>query len=60
MREGGSVRDFQNPDFSGDMLAIGARAGSLPSGARILSGLREDFLQGDGKLTIFCLFVFAV
>jgi hypothetical protein len=28
------------------MLAIGARAGSLPSGARLLSGLREDFLAG--------------
>ena len=27
------------------------RAGSLPSCARILSGLREDFLRGVGKLT---------
>ena len=34
-------------------LLLFGRAGSLPSGARILIGLREDFLRGVGKLTSF-------
>ena len=34
-----------------DNVLLLGRAGSLSSYARILSGLREDFLRGVGKLT---------
>ena len=38
--------DFRNPDFSDHMFAVGARSVSLPGGARMSSGPREDFLPG--------------
>ena len=39
--------------ISVDIVLLLGRAGSLPGYARILGGLREDFLQGVGKLTRF-------
>jgi hypothetical protein len=41
-----------------EILLLG-RAGSLPSCARTLGGLREDFLQGVGKLTRKKLMLFS-
>ena len=45
------VWDFRNPDFVVEVW-LSERAGSLPSCARILSGLGADFLRGVGKQTV--------